>query len=134
MKDETHVKEWLEYAKRDYDSALHLFENMTPPPLKIICFDCQQAAEKHLKALLTACGIKFGESHDLPRLIKLQTKRSTVPAKVLAACADLNSYGPESIYPGSGKSSLAKTKKALKSLNTIMAWTSKELKNLCQVA
>ncbi len=134
MKAETHVKEWLEYAKRDYDSALHLFQSMTPPPLKIICFDCQQAAEKHLKALLTAFGIKFGESHDLSRLIKLRAKRSTVPAKVLAACADLNAYGPDSIYPGGGKSSLAKTKKALKSLNTIMAWTSKELKKLCQVA
>ena len=134
MKDETHIKEWLEYAKRDYDSALHLFENMTPPPLKIICFDCQQAAEKHLKALLTAFGIKFGESHDLSHLIKLRAKRSTVPAKVLAACADLNAYGPDSIYPGGSKSSLAKTKKALKSLNIIMAWTSKELKNLCQVA
>ena len=134
MKDETYVKEWLEYAKRDYDSALHLFENMTPPPLKIICFDCQQAAEKHLKALLTACGTKFGESHDLPHLIKLRAKRSSVPAKVLAACADLNAYGPDSIYPGGGKSSLAKTKKALKNLNTIMAWTNKELKNFCQVA
>ena len=51
MKNENYVKEWLEYAKRDYESALHLFDNMVPAPLEIICFHCQQSAEKKQKKL-----------------------------------------------------------------------------------
>ena len=40
--------EWLEYSKRDFDSATFL-KNMKPLPCEIICYLCQQSAEKALK-------------------------------------------------------------------------------------
>ena len=38
--------EWLRYANMDLDAAKFLFENQYPKPLEIICYHCQQAAEK----------------------------------------------------------------------------------------
>ena len=45
------IKVWLEIASKDYNTALFL-RNMKPIPLEIICFHCQQSAEKDLKAYL----------------------------------------------------------------------------------
>lgn len=52
MKNESDVKEWVRYANMDVLSANHLNEIQYPKPLEIICYHCQQAAEKMLKALL----------------------------------------------------------------------------------
>jgi HEPN domain-containing protein len=43
-----------------------------PKPLKdIVCFHCQQAAEKYLKALLHELGITVLKTHDLDTLVTL---------------------------------------------------------------
>lgn len=42
-------KEWLEFAAMDLDSAQFLL-GMRPVPVEIICYHCEQAAEKLLKA------------------------------------------------------------------------------------
>ena len=43
------VKEWLYYANMDVTSADYLM-TMIPAPYEIICYHCQQSAEKFLKA------------------------------------------------------------------------------------
>lgn len=48
------VKEWLEFAKMDLDAAKHLNDTFYPKPLQIICYHCQQSAEKALKASAAA--------------------------------------------------------------------------------
>ena len=47
---------WLSFAKTDLGVANYLNENYHPKPLEIICYHCQQAAEKAIKALIVACG------------------------------------------------------------------------------
>ena len=47
------AKEWLVFAETDYGVAARLFEVYRPLPLEIICFHCQQAAEKAVKAVIT---------------------------------------------------------------------------------
>ena len=130
MENEITVKDWLEYARLDRDTALHLLENMFPPPLDIICFHCQQSAEKHLKALLSARKIEFEKSHNLLYLTKLQSNQSVTPANVLTACSELNSYSVVSRYPGGGQATLKETKKAVKNLNAVVAWVLKEFKKM----
>ena len=44
------VKQWLDYAAQDLGVAWHLFENYHPKPLEIVCYHCQQSAEKAIKA------------------------------------------------------------------------------------
>ena len=130
MKNENFVKEWLEYAKRDYESALHLFDNMVPAPLEIICFHCQQSAEKNLKALLVAQGLKFDKTHDLSYLLNLSLRRFSAPAAVSSACLFLSQFGVTARYPGGSQVTEAETKKAVKSMNTITNWTLSVFKKL----
>ena len=47
MNQET--KQWLDMADMDLGVAKYLMENYYPKPLEIICYHCQQAAEKPLK-------------------------------------------------------------------------------------
>ncbi len=50
---ENEYKAWLSYSKMDYDCAVYLnLAPMYPRPLNIICYHCQQAAEKAAKALV----------------------------------------------------------------------------------
>ena len=49
---EDEASKWFQSAEMDFQTAIHLYENMYPPPREIICFHCQQAVEKFLKSLL----------------------------------------------------------------------------------
>lgn len=57
-------KEWFEYAKRDLESAKFLI-NMYPKPIEIICYHCEQSAEKYLKGYLIKHSNKTERTHDL---------------------------------------------------------------------
>jgi len=45
------IAEWFHYSDMDLASAEHL-QTMHPQPFEIICFLCQQSAEKNLKGYL----------------------------------------------------------------------------------
>lgn len=62
-------KEWLEFAAMDLDSAQFLL-GMRPVPVEIICYHCEQAAEKLLKAVLVAADVEPPKTHDLIQLCK----------------------------------------------------------------
>lgn len=74
MKKNDLVEEWMEYAQRDILSAKYL-TSMKPEPLEIICFHCQQAAEKALKAYLVFLEIRVPKTHDLDQLLELCEKK-----------------------------------------------------------
>ena len=57
-------KEWLGFAAMDLDSAQFLL-GMQPVPVEIICYHCEQAAEKLLKAVLVAADVEPPKTHDL---------------------------------------------------------------------
>ena len=54
------VKEWLDFSKTDLEASKHLYMTFYPKPLNIICYHCQQAAEKALKAIIVAHGKQGG--------------------------------------------------------------------------
>ena len=43
------VREWYEMAAADLGGAKHLDATYYPKPLELICYHCQQAAEKAIK-------------------------------------------------------------------------------------
>ena len=51
------VQRWLDFAENDLAVAKHLLETFHPKPLEIICYHCQQAAEKAIKAVYITLGI-----------------------------------------------------------------------------
>jgi HEPN domain-containing protein len=69
MNQET--KQWLNMADTDLGVAKHLMENYYPKPLEIICYHCQQASEKAIKAIVVAKGSQGGipKLHDLSFLL-----------------------------------------------------------------
>ena len=63
--DLSYVAEWFTFADRDLSSAEYLLP-MHPRPLEIICYLCQQSAEKYLKGFLIYNGVEQPvKTHDL---------------------------------------------------------------------
>ena len=76
--------EWLDFAYMDLSAAEHLL-TMRPLPVEIICYHCEQAAEKFLKATLVQFDREPPKTHDLIQLCKL--------------CCELTPYGVQVRYP-----------------------------------
>ena len=65
--------EWIEKAEEDYLVAVELACSRKLTPYNVICFHCQQAGEKWLKARLCEDDVYFPKTHDLSSLLsKLQ--------------------------------------------------------------
>ena len=62
--------EWLDMAEMDLNAAEYLL-GMRPVPVEIICYHCEQAAEKLLKGALIHFDIEPPKTHDLIQLCKL---------------------------------------------------------------
>jgi len=130
MKDPVLVKEWLLYAKRDYDSALFLFENMHPKPIEIVCYLCQQSAEKSIKAFLVAKGIEPPKTHDIGKLCELCAKYDKSFLEHYGICEKLTYYASNTRYPNKIELLEYHSKSALSWANTLYDFTNKQIDNL----
>lgn len=91
------TKEWLAYAKRDLDSANFLL-SMKPIPLEIICYHCQQSAEKAVKAFMVENRIEVIKTHDL-RLLRKTCSEISDFSEIENECALLTPYASQNRYP-----------------------------------
>ncbi|MEK7729801.1 MAG: HEPN domain-containing protein [candidate division KSB1 bacterium] len=92
------AKEWFKIAASDLASAVFL-RNMHPIPVEIICYHCQQAAEKYLKGFLALQGEEIQRTHDLIQLNKSCQKYENGFKKMEEACLMLTDYGVNVRYP-----------------------------------
>ena len=86
------VNEWLEFANKDISSAKYLL-NMRPVPLEIICYHCEQAAEKALKGYLIKHDIEPPRTHDLRLLCKMCANIDNTFDDISKYCVNLTAYG-----------------------------------------
>ncbi len=98
MKSSDLTKEWLDLARTDIDAARFLTQ-MQPPPLEIVCFHCQQAAEKSLKALLQTNRAEITKTHDLLEILKRSRSYHADIDQLESACNRLNDYSVVVRYP-----------------------------------
>ena len=70
------VLEWLKTSETDLGVAQHLFENYHPKPIEIVCYHCQQSAEKAIKAIPHNSARRFGEGFYVTNL--LRKRRNTL--------------------------------------------------------
>ena len=124
MKDDIQrdVAEWLRFVAMDQNTARHLFETMHPKPLEIICFHCQQAAEKAIKALFILKEIEVIKIHDLAILLHKIESVFSIPVAVKNASDDLTPFAATFRYPQSPDIDEVLTKKALTDMETVIAW------------
>jgi HEPN domain-containing protein len=91
-------EQWFGKAGNDLRAAEMLLAG-EDPPLDVVCFHCQQAAEKYLKGLLAGAGLPFPPVHDLGRLLT-RLDSEGFPAESLRDLAEaLNPYAVEVRYP-----------------------------------
>ena len=94
-----YTTEWFEIADMDLASAEYLC-GMRPQPLEIICYHCQQSAEKYLKGYLIHCGImEPPKTHNLDDLCELCSDFDELFQEIRTACNTLTVYGVQPRYP-----------------------------------
>jgi HEPN domain-containing protein len=79
-------------------------EQSKPPLNDLICFHCQQSAEKYLKALLQEWGLVPPRIHDLVKLLILLLPRDATLGSLKRQLTSLSNYAVEFRYPGDNAS------------------------------
>jgi HEPN domain-containing protein len=92
-------EQMLVIAKDDLESAQTLFEHTYPKKLAIICYHCQQCAEKAMKSYLHCKEVDPPKSHDLNLLCALCTEQDPSFSTIAPLCTKLTVYGSASRYP-----------------------------------
>jgi HEPN domain-containing protein len=72
----------------------------TPPLRNLVCFLCQQAAEKYLKALLQETGVVVPRTHNLDALLDLLLPHDATLAPLRRGLRSLSRYAVDFRYPG----------------------------------
>ena len=91
--------EWIKFSDTDLKTAKYLYDNMRPSPMEIICYHCQQSAEKALKGVLINKEITPPKTHDLEKLFAICKEYIPNINAVWRACNILNQYGIQPKYP-----------------------------------
>src|SRR5438445_4467245 len=82
---------WVRKAEQDWEAA-HQLAGGTPPPRDVVCFHCQQAAEKYLKALLQESGMVVPRTHDLADVLDLLLPTDATLARLRRRAGSLTRY------------------------------------------
>jgi HEPN domain-containing protein len=91
--------EWVEKAEGDFRSAQREQRVRVRPNPDLVCFLCQQCAEKYLKALLVETDTRFSKTHDLLALLKLVLPIAPFLSSFRDKLEPLNDYAVEFRYP-----------------------------------
>jgi len=90
--------EWFFFADADFDSA-QILNNAYRKHGEIICYHCQQAVEKYLKAFLCYNGIIPPKIHVLETLCALCSEFDSSFNSIAKDCAYLSPFAVRARYP-----------------------------------
>lgn len=100
MNDPEEVQDWISKAETDYKAALDLARRRKDPLPEVVCFHCQQCAEKYLKAFLISRKVPFPKVHDLIALKNLCVAQDGAFELVHDLLDGLEGYDAAIRYPG----------------------------------
>jgi HEPN domain-containing protein len=93
------TREWVRKAEADYRGANRLARG--PDRLHdLVCFCCQQSAEKYLKALLEEAGQTVPKTHDLDKLLTLVQPGGATLRPLRRGLLFLTDFAVDTRYPG----------------------------------
>lgn len=93
------IRDWLDYAKMDLNGAKLLNSADFPRPIQLVCYHCQQSAEKAVKALLIQHGCSIPRTHDIVFLLENIRNNVVIDDKLYKHASYLTKYGVETRYP-----------------------------------
>ena len=105
--------EWFSFAETDLQAAKFL-KNMDPIPIGIICYHCEQTAEKMLKGVLFEHDVEPPKTHDLVQLCKQCCEFNKSFELLFFACNDLTRYGVSVRYPSDNEATIDDMNVAIK--------------------
>ena len=93
------TRAWLRKAEEDFHAAQKLL-SAKPRINSVICFHCQQAAEKYLKAIMDEWNMIPPKTHDLEDLMAMIRPLDPFLDAMQNDLKDLTDYAVEYRYPG----------------------------------
>ena len=96
--EKEYLKQWLFRANEDIAVMQTLAEQSIDSYTSTICFHCQQAVEKFLKALLVFHKIDFPKTHDVDFLLKKCSQVENLNFNNIDL-KDLSDFGVDIRYP-----------------------------------
>jgi HEPN domain-containing protein len=94
------TRDWITKAEADHLAALDLARRRKLPLHDMVCFHCQQSAEKYLKARLEEAAIHFPKTHDLESILSLACSVEPLWQALTPAAKRLTPFGVLIRYPG----------------------------------
>ncbi|MBI5476355.1 MAG: HEPN domain-containing protein [Ignavibacteriales bacterium] len=95
------AEKWIDKAEGDFQGAKELSKKHSLKFAHLICFACQQSAEKYLKGFLVEHNIVFSKTHDLTMVLLPLCLEVDEEFKVLHKHLKiLEPYAVEFRYPG----------------------------------
>ena len=89
---------WFEYADNDLE-AVTILSGQLKPKYEIVCYHCQQCAEKMLKGYIAYNNGRLQKTHDLVVLCETSANYDVEFESILEICSDLTIYASEVRYP-----------------------------------
>jgi len=123
------VEEWLVSAENDLAYAKVGFAETSL--WANVCFSCQQAFEKYLKAYLISKKVDFPMTHDLTRLLNLCLKNDPAFSEFEELASMITPYGSAARYPDIGalEFSREQAEQALESAEKLGRFVKNKLSN-----
>ena len=115
----------------DLDLAKHSLKTMYPAPLEIICYHCQQAAEKFLKGVIISFDEEPEKTHDLSKLINVLKEYTYITSEFRQFALSLTLYGVRTRYPDAISVDEDQTKLAIVQAEKIKIWAEKIIAEKC---
>lgn len=112
------TEEWIKKAEDNYISALDLAQRQRNRVFDVICNQCQQSAEKYLKAILVRHHIDVPKVHDMQELEDLVAKVEPDIRLIHKFVMLLQPYGVDIRYPGL-QATEEETKNAIQALKQV---------------
>jgi len=116
--------QWLAKAEEDFRIAKHLLETFYPMPYEHICFHCQQAAEKAIKAVIVFHNSPGGlpKKHDLSFLLQQIRHIERISDTLLDYADELTPYSVSVRYPNELFLTEQHSRKALIQAKAFLDW------------
>lgn len=92
------VRKWIQKAEKDLLTAEREL-SFEEPVTDTVCFHCQQAVEKHLKAFLVYHQVYFAKTHRIMELLELCSTIDSSFTDELKDADNLTDYAVEIRYP-----------------------------------
>jgi HEPN domain-containing protein len=128
MKNNKFVKDWLKRAKSNLERA-RVGKIKDEILYEDLCFDCQQSAEKAIKALLISIDKEFPPTHSIARLLEIVSETKTEIPEEIQKAIDLTDYAVKTRYPGESEPvTKEEYEEAVTIAETIYHWASNIMK------